>query len=349
MDCVCSLWVLGGLGLACCGVLIVHLLTRPARFNPEGRTVLITGGSSGIGKALAKRLVARGAHVALLARRQDVLDEAKKEVDACRAHDSVRVTVHAVDVCNPGAVEAVMADVLEAHTELHAIVCSAGITQPQRFAEISAADWERILKVNVVGTRNPIASALPALTRHRDSRIVMVSSQAGQCGIYGFTSYSASKFALRGFAESLQMELAPYGTRVSIAYPPDTDTPMFTEENKIKPEETKVISGSNKPYSAEQVAEDIFKGMIAGQFAISTGFDGWMLRQVGGGMGPGLFADVVVEALTGGVLRLVAWFVRLSFDSTVVSMYKQRLDSRRENLVSASQRQAAEKAVAPTV
>lgn len=69
-----------------------------------------------------------------------------------------------------------------------------------------------------------------------------VSSVAGQCGIFGYSAYSASKFALTGFAQCLQMEVKRYGVAVSLVFPPDTDTPMFHEENKIKPPETAEIS-----------------------------------------------------------------------------------------------------------
>jgi short-subunit dehydrogenase len=69
-----------------------------------------------------------------------------------------------------------------------------------------------------------------------------VSSVAGQVGVFGYTAYSASKFALTGFAQCLQMELKRDNVYVSLLFPPDTDTPMFVEENKIKPAETKEIS-----------------------------------------------------------------------------------------------------------
>ena len=70
--------------------------------------------------------------------------------------------------------------------------------------------------------------------RRSGGRIVFVSSQAGQLGIFGFTAYSGSKFAIKGFCEALQMEVKPYNISVTIAYPPDTDTPGFKQENLIK-------------------------------------------------------------------------------------------------------------------
>jgi 3-dehydrosphinganine reductase len=74
------------------------------------------------------------------------------------------------------------------------------------------------------------------------SNIMMTSSMAGAIGVYGYTCYSPTKFAIRGFAESLQAEVRRDGISISLAFPPDTDTPMFENENKTKPKETHLIS-----------------------------------------------------------------------------------------------------------
>lgn len=84
-------------------------------------------------------------------------------------------------------------------------------------------------------------------------RVVFVSSQAGQIGVFGFSAYSPSKFALTGLAQVLRMELKPHGIFVSVAYPPDTNTPGFEEENKSKPEETRLISETAGLFEPEQV------------------------------------------------------------------------------------------------
>ena len=80
-------------------------------------------------------------------------------------------------------------------------------------------------------------------------------------GLFGYTTYSPSKFALRGLAEALRAELSDENIGVSIVYPPDTETPMLEEENKIKPEETKLITGVVKTWSAEAVADCIMRGI----------------------------------------------------------------------------------------
>ena len=90
-------------------------------------------------------------------------------------------------------------------------------------------------------------------------------------GIFGYASYGPSKFAVRGLAETLRAELRASNIGVSIAYPPDTETPMLDEENKTKPEETKLITGLAKSWSADAVAGCILRGIDGGKFAITPG------------------------------------------------------------------------------
>ena len=84
--------------------------------------------------------------------------------------------------------------------------------------------------------------------------VVFVSSQAGLIGVYGYTAYAASKFAVRGFAETLDMEVKNYDVSVTVSFPPDTDTPGYHEEAKGKPEETKLISAAAGLFQPEEVA-----------------------------------------------------------------------------------------------
>ncbi len=104
--------------------------------------------------------------------------------------------------------------------------------------------------------------------------IVNVSSIAGFIGVFGFTAYSASKFAVIGFSEALKSELKQHNISVSVLCPPDTDTPMLIKENKIKPAETAAISESAKIMSPEAVADELIKGMKKNKFMIIPGFDG---------------------------------------------------------------------------
>jgi 3-dehydrosphinganine reductase len=117
-------------------------------------------------------------------------------------------------------------------------------------------------------------------------RIVLVSSQAGQVGVFGYTSYCATKFALKGFAESLQMELARDNIYVTVAYPPDTDTPGLAEENKTKPIETQLINETSGVLSAEEVARKIITSTQKGSFSCWFGINGFLLECLTSGAQP---------------------------------------------------------------
>merc|ERR1712072_1580854 len=97
---------------------------------------------------------------------------------------------------------------------------------------------------------------------------------AGQTGIFGYTTYSATKFALRGFAEALRMEMRPHGVGVSLTFPPDTDTPLLAREMENKPIECKKISASAGLFSAAYVAKVMWNGALARDVQIGFGLDG---------------------------------------------------------------------------
>jgi 3-dehydrosphinganine reductase len=137
-------------------------------------------------------------------------------------------------------------------------------------------------------------------------RIVLVSSQAGQIGVYGYTSYCATKFALKGLAESLQMELARDNIYVTVAYPPDTDTPGFAEENKNKPIETQLINGTSGVLSAEEVAKSIIASAQKGSFSCWFGINGFLLESLTSGAQPiTSMLELISQSFTIGLARLI--------------------------------------------
>ena len=97
---------------------------------------------------------------------------------------------------------------------------------------------------------------------------------AGVIGIYGYTAYAASKFAICGLSEALRGEMWPHKVAVSVCMPPDTDTPQLAFENQYKPKETKAIAGNVKTMTADAVASAMLDGMAAGKFEIIPGMDG---------------------------------------------------------------------------
>lgn len=286
--------------------------------------VLITGGSQGIGLEVAKEFIRKGANVTIVARNPHAaLDELKGlSISPLQKIQSV-----AVDIAS-GMEEVAKAfqPVLKEVGDVHTIVNSAGITCPKEFHLIPQSAFENLLKVNVLGTIYATRAVLDGMKRNREGRIVFVSSQVAHCAIYGYTGYAASKWALRGLAEALQMEVRPYDIYVSVSYPPDTDTPGFKVENEDKPELTKKLSESGV-FHPKDIARDICNYSAKGYFTITHGFDGWLLKCLHPGMSPVNNAwEVTQQLLMSGIARVISVFYILPWD-TLIAKEHAKMDA----------------------
>ncbi|KAF0107621.1 MAG: short-chain dehydrogenase/reductase [Anaerolineaceae bacterium] len=243
----------------------------------ENKVVLITGGSSGIGLAAAKLLAAAGAHVWLTARRREVLDAALKEVEARRVSPEQKFGVAAADVADPEQAAWAVETVTRSAGVPDVVINSAGITHPGYVQELPLEKFESLMRVNYFGTVHVVKAVLPGMLARGSGHIVNISSMAGYQGAFGYTAYCASKFAVTGFSEALRAEMKPHGIRVSVAFPPDTDTPQLAYEEPFKPAETKAIAGLAKALPAGKVAGDILKQAARRQYLIFPGFDARLL------------------------------------------------------------------------
>jgi 3-dehydrosphinganine reductase len=232
--------------------------------------VLITGGSSGIGLALARQSVVAGARVSLIARDPAKLAAAQAAVSAA-AGGAAQVFTASADV----AIEREGLDALAAAERVHGpvdiLITSAGVARPGYFEEVPVAIFERTMAVNYFGALYLLKAVIPAMRRRARGTVVLISSGAGLYGFFGYTPYAPSKFALRGLAESLRAELQGTGVHVAIVYPPDTDTPQLAEENRTKPPETKAITAGGGVWSADDVARVTLRGIARRRFAITPG------------------------------------------------------------------------------
>jgi 3-dehydrosphinganine reductase len=244
---------------------------------------IVTGGSSGIGRAVAERLAARGARVSLIARRPDVLDEVAGELRGA-GH---QVETAAVDVADRDAVTDAIERLTTALGPCDVLVTSAGMVEPGYFRSLSDDVFRQTMDVDYFGTLWPIRAVVASMVERRTGSIVGVSSGAGLVGVFGYSAYSPAKFAVRGLLEVLRCELAPYGVHVGCACPPDTDTPQLAYETRIKPPETAAISGAIKPLSAQRVAASIVRGIERERFLITADAQTKILARLAG-LAPGL-------------------------------------------------------------
>jgi 3-dehydrosphinganine reductase len=226
--------------------------------------------------------------VSIIARTRATLDAAAAEIAAARQSTAQRVLALPADVSARLALERAIAAAVEQAGPPDLLVTSAGIAHPGYFRELPIDVFERTMAVNYFGTLYAIRAVLPLMEARRRGHLVLVSSGAGLVGIYGYTPYAPTKFALRGLAESLRGEVRAAGVAVSIVYPPDTDTPQLVAENRTKPAETRRITGTAKTWSAEGVAREIVRGVERRAFAITPGLEMSLLAPLHSLLGPAL-------------------------------------------------------------
>lgn len=234
---------------------------------------LITGGSSGIGLAIAKELAAHGSHVTILSRNLDPLKRAVIEISSRVIDKDQKIDYLSLDISDQASVINVLDQYVQTSGCPDIIVNSAGVAHPGTFTSLKPEIFEWMMNVNYFGTVHVLKALVPYLQKAHSGNIVNISSIAGFIGVYGYTAYGASKFAVAGLTDALRAELKPYGIKVSVVFPPDTQTPQLDYEKQYKPFITKQIAGSSKLMSAEAVSKEVIKGMLRGKYLILPGFE----------------------------------------------------------------------------
>jgi len=235
----------------------------------QGKTVLITGGSSGIGFALANALVEMDASVILLARDYENLKTARASI--LEKYPKAKVKIVSADVTDADSLKIIYDKYLRNNDTPDILINSAGVARPGYVEELPLDIYRWTMDIDYHGTVNIIKILLPGMLERGSGHIINISSIAGVVGFFGYTAYSGAKFAVKGFTDALRSEVKSKGIKVSIVYPPDTDTPQLHWENQFKPMETRAISGTAKPVSSKMVAQAILKDAAKGKYTITPG------------------------------------------------------------------------------
>lgn len=216
-----------------------------------GKIALVTGGSSGMGLATARRLLAEGAQVVITGRDKARLDAA---VDALRGGD--RVLAVQADAARSADLDALTAAVRDRHGRLDVVFANAGVASFRPNAEISEDEFARVVDINFKGVFFTVQKALPLLSVH--AAIVINASWTLHRGLPGASLYAATKAAVHNLARSLAAELGPRGIRVNSVTPGYIETPMF-HDNVSPDAHTAVLAevASRRLGTAEDVADAV--------------------------------------------------------------------------------------------
>eukprot|EP01100_Stratorugosa_tubuloviscum_P010197 TRINITY_DN4357_c0_g1_i1.p1 TRINITY_DN4357_c0_g1~~TRINITY_DN4357_c0_g1_i1.p1 ORF type:complete len:347 (+),score=163.42 TRINITY_DN4357_c0_g1_i1:65-1042(+) len=291
----------------------------PKGFNPKNKHIIITGGSSGIGLSTAILFAKRGANITILARDIQKLNSAIETLNSFKCVENQKFLSFSVDVSNWQQVENAINLACEQNSNrIDVLICSAGIARPGRFLELPIEQFEQQMKTNYIGSVYSVRASVPFMKQQKSGRIILISSMAGLVGLFGYTAYSPTKFALRGFAESLHMELAAFNIFVSISFPPDVDTPQLEAENKWKPIETKLMAEGTGIVKPEQIANDIYANLKNWSFYINTSLDGFLLGNYCCGFIPAAsVSEILLQLFLLPLGRIISLFVTMQFRSIV--------------------------------
>lgn len=194
----------------------------------KDRVVLMTGASSGIGRSVAIELGREGARVALVARREDQLDDVAREVRAAGGE----TLVLPADVSDRDAAARTVEATLREWGQIDTVIANAGVGVTRPAHKLRIDDVETMIRVNYLGAVYVVLAALPPMVERKSGHVVGVSSLAAYRGLPGSAGYSASKAALSAFLESMRIDLRPHGVLVTTVHPGFVRTPM-TDKNKF--------------------------------------------------------------------------------------------------------------------
>ncbi len=236
----------------------------------DNRNVIITGGSSGLGKALARRLAGRGASLALIARDKSKLESTQKELSSVM-DTSRKALIYSCDVSDPAQVERTISRIAEELGTPHLLVNSAGILREGPCDRVELDVYREVMEINYFGTLHCVKAVLPYFKERGEGRIVNICSLGGRMAVYGYSAYSSSKFAVLGLTESLRTELKPQNIKVQVVCPPEFEGPMVDELNKCRTRENRFLVHNVPVLDAETVADAVMEGMEKGRYMIMPG------------------------------------------------------------------------------
>lgn len=244
----------------------------------KGKTFVVTGAGSGIGSAITRALLLRGAKVAGVDLKKDGLEELKNQMGEVGAN----LSIHEVSVADQKAVQALPAVVVKQWGQIDGVINNAGIIQP--FVKVNDLDYEaieRVMGVNFYGTLYMTKAFLPMLLKRPEAHIVNISSMGGFLPVPGQSVYGASKAAVKLFSEGLRAELLDTGVGVSVVFPGATATNITKNSGVKSPLSASAAKKSNIPtQSPEAVAKLVLKAIEKNIPSVYAGKDSKFMNKL---------------------------------------------------------------------
>ncbi|VDN01971.1 unnamed protein product [Thelazia callipaeda] len=302
------------------GLLLILVYISLPRKEPlifKGKHALITGGSKGIGKAIALAFIERDCSVSLLARDEDQLKQTCNELNAFAKskQNNAVARYYSIDVTLPYEVlESVVKKAENELGDINILVNNVGLAVQGTFDSLDISLFEQQMRLNflsavffcgfvceIVHLTKTVVSKMKIA---RSGHIIFVNSAAGRCPVWGYTAYGATKFALQGFANALHMELLPYHVQVLSIYPPNTNTEGYQREMLSMPKELQEISASAGLFEPKAVAEHLMYDLSFGNSNTYVGLEGCVLGDLSAGGGPEKsFMRALTQVLFAGLFR----------------------------------------------
>ncbi|KAK6749700.1 hypothetical protein RB195_001982 [Necator americanus] len=303
-------------------VLLYFTLPKRRKIDLNMKHVVVTGGSKGIGRELAFCFIEKGCNVSIIARNEADLKKAHRDLQ-CAADSrgqQQKVLWYSLDLSrNFDEIKDVFDRIEHELGPIHVLINNAGTIVQGAFDDLPLSAFEDQISLNYYTAVYPTRCVISGMKDRGFGHISFVSSAAGQFAIWGYSSYSASKFALRGLADALQMELLPYNISVSILCPPNTDTDVFksfhTTTMPVIMRKMTAVAGIVSP---EEVARAHVTDIENGNYLTTNGLMGWFLGVGTAGSSPEkstlqAFAQIALAGpVRGALLVIIGYFNALS-------------------------------------